>query len=1317
MSLKNSLFLSLILFFLCSSFLFADQGEKSINIVVIPTSSQIKSFSSAREMLLRDLSERGLPLPRIRILSLEEKKDLIERELKEADLLLLNLMGRRAYERVKEYLPSLKEKKAFIFGLYAEGSYDEEMKKLGIEVDPTIEAYNRESSPENLYNLYLYLLRQYFQYPLNPSPVKRMPLFGVYDCDEKRVYSEEEFSAFLAKLEGEPERLKRPKIGLTFYRNNLLNFQTEVICKIVSAFREEDIEVIPAFGYPDARVLERVFLKGPFRIRALLGLSLKVGIKPEEVVSVLTRLNVPLFNLIIPYEGDEETYRNSKLGLGIMERVWQIFTPELIGAISPTIVGFKRKEINPETGEILLTEIPYSQGISSLVKKVKAYLKLQEKREGEKRIALIYYNYPPGKQNIGAAYLNVLPESIWNILKGLEREGYNLGEEFSRLSKEELKEILFTYGRNVAKWAPSEINFLAQSGKILLLPLETYETLFEELPKAFKERVIKDWGSPEDAQIMVYQDERGKKFFLLPLLRFGNILVGPQPSRAWEQNLDRAYHSSLLAPHHQYIAFYLYLRKIFQADAVIHLGTHGTLEWLPGREIGFLEEDDPEVLLGEIPDIYPYIVDDVGEGLQAKRRGMAVIIDHLVPPLKKSSLNPDLKTLKALLGEYRALKDKGSELSLSAKAEEILTLIKKLALDRDLEIDFSKLTQEKGLSQEFLEKIEDYLTELEEAINPYGLHTFGKPYEEEDLEETARLLSELTGSGTKEDYQRVLRESAERELRNLLRALRGEYISPGPGNDPIRSPESLPTGKNFFAFDPSRIPSPRTYELGKRLAYELLEKYREKEGRYPEKVAFVLWAVETIRHEGIMESQILSLLGVRPRWDERGRVIGLELIPEEELKRPRIDVVMTISGLYRDLFSNLVKLLDEAVSLALTSKEESPLKRNQKRLKEELKRLGVKEELAERLSRVRIFSEEQGGYGTGLDTVISASHTWQRESEVARVYIRRMSFLYGQGFWGEPFEREGNYTENLKEFLFKRNLSGTEIALHSRATQVFATLDNDDYFQYLGGLTLAIRTLDGKSPMVMITNLSDPKKPYQESLSKFMGREIRSRYLNPQWIRAMLKEGYAGARFIDKVVEHLFGFQVTNPEVVDERTWRAFYEVYVKDKYGLEIKKYFERAGNLHSYQSLIGRILEAIRKSYFKAEREIMEHLTEEYMETVAKVGLACCEHTCNNPLLTKFITKGYLSISVMNKAPLEELREAMPKANQGEGGRSIEASKNRAPFNGFQRVKGYLLEERKFSSSKEGGGISGGGSIPYLYLFIFSLFALSFFRGYLRR
>jgi cobaltochelatase CobN len=473
-----------------------------------------------------------------------------------------------------------------------------------------------------------------------------------------------------------------------------------------------------------------------------------------------------------------------------------------------------------------------------------------------------------------------------------------------------------------------------------------------------------------------------------------------------------------------------------------------------------------------------------------------------------------------------------------------------------------------------------------------------------------------------------------------------------------------------------------------RLARELIEGYKQRHRTYPDKLTFNLWGVETIRHEGVMESQIMYLMGIKPKWDERGRVIGVEAIPRNELGRQRIDVTIVPSGLYRDLFSNLMALLDNAVSLAKEQNEDDNILRaNVLKTKQMLIEKGISEDKAERLASVRLFTVPSGAYGTNLDKVIPLSNTWDTEKQVADVYFMRMSYMYGQGFWGEKIERQSDSAaerqEDISLTLFKNALSGSKMAVHSRSGNVYATLDNDDFFQYLGGTAMAIRAVDGKTPEVYVTNMSNPKIPKQETLEKFMGREMRARYLNPEWIKAMMKEGYAGARFIDKTVEHLWGWQVTVPEAVDAAKWNEMYETYVLDRNGLNIKELFRKSKNMWAYQSIVARMLETVRKDYWKPDKKVIETLAKEYAEGVKEIGLACCDHTCNNPLLTKFTSSMLMSVPGL-KGQVSGFMKALDKIQKTEdSGKKIAIAKKAtgkqsiAPDGSGKRVEGYEMQD----------------------------------------
>ena len=1166
----------------------------------------------------------------------------------------------------------------------------------------------------------LFVMNRDLSFDVKYKEPVQIPDFGIYLKGEKRIA--ETIEEYLKRYH---VRQNRPWIGITFYKSIVDSGNTAHLDFLIDSL-EEGFNVLPVYGYPSEAAVERFFFdeRGKSRVNAVVGMSLKMGLNPQIAIPLLSRLNVPVIDAITLYSQSKEEWEKSPVGLDIFERSFQIALPEMGGIIQPTVIASKEKAIDKETGIEYIEERPIPERIKRLVERVKAWVNLQEKANKDKRVAVIYYNYPPGKQNIGASYLNVLPESLWEILQRLGKEGYSISSQQSAVSSQEMsKERLFNdihnYARNIGNWAGGEIDRLARSSKPILIPIETYKAWFEELPEGFKKAVIKNWGKPEENKIMTWTGGSGTKYIVIPAVRYGNILFTPQPSRGWEQDVKKLYHDVTLAPHHQYIAFYLWLKNEFQADAIAHIGTHGTHEWLSGKEVGFTNEDPPEALIQDLPNIYPYIVDDVGEGLQAKRRGMAVIIDHMTPPFDKAGMNKELKELAALVNDYNTAKDKSLSLAQS-RLEEINSLAKKIGILTDLKLKEIKTAEE-------IEELEHYIKDISEKQTPFGLHTFGKAPDEKYRRSTAEAVLSIEKNLTLEERQRRIADleekivkGAQRELDSFIAALSGRYIPAGQGNDPIRNPNSLPTGKNFYSFDPTRIPSKSTYEMGVRLAKELIEGYKQRHGSYPDKLTFVLWAVETIRHEGVMESQIMHLMGIKPKWDERGRVIGVEAIPRNELGRPRIDVTMVPSGLYRDLFSNLMALLDKAVTLAKEQVEEDNLVRqNVLKTKKMLMEKGIDEEKAERLATVRIFTEPPGAYGTGLSNVIPLSNTWENEKQVIDVYFMRMSHMFGQGFWGNKVTSEElgvKSDEDVSLTIFKNALSGTKIAVHSRSGNVYATLDNDDFFQYLGGTAMAIRGLDGKTPEVYITNMSNPKMPKQETLERVMGREMRSRYLNPEWIKAMMKEGYAGARFVDKVVEHLWGWQVTVPEAVDAAKWNEMYETYVLDRNGLNIKEMFRKSKNMWAYQSIVARMLETVRKDYWKADKKVVETLAKEYAESVKEVGLACCDHTCNNPQLTAFTASTLMSVPGL-KSQVSGFIKALKAVQSPESGVQSQKTESKAgnrqlaPDGRGKKVEGYEMQDVNASAG------ASSAPIPYLFIAGFLLFILLIMSGWRKK
>lgn len=1075
------------------------------------------------------------------------------------------------------------------------------------------EAYWANGSPEQLEALIVWLARRYggltFAEPAKPEP----PLssgFVVRRAADGLSRLVPDWSSFVRLETG--ARDDRPRVGILEFATPARRGALPYPEAVARALEERGLQPVIAFGYPaSAATALLIDEDGRARVDALVSFAHKFS--DPKAAEALKRLDVPVLNAIKIYGRTVEEWRRSPQGLSATEVAWQLAVPELAGLAPPVVAG--GRAAGPD-GRVEARPIP--ERIGRIADRAKAIVALRRTPAAERRVAILYWNYPPGKQNVGASYLNVV-RSIPGMIRDLRARGYDCG---APIPDEDLGRRIVQRGRNIARWAPGELHRLLDSGDVVAVPIERYEAWFRELPEGFRRAVVDHWGPPAEADIMTTEVD-GAPAFVLPVIRCGRVTILPQPDRARTQDLAALYQSQDLPPHHQYVAAYLWLQREERAHAVVHTGTHGTHEWLSGKESGPAGSDPGEVLAGALPILYPYIVDDVGEGIVAKRRGAATAISHLTPALGVAGLSPELAALRDRLARRRDVAGRDPEAARTLAAE-----IEAEAVARGLHVDL----KDKGWSDEAradqaklparLAVLEDHLAELAASSIPYGLHTYGVSPAGERLTGFVDLMVKPHGEDRRQEFRRALEACGPAELESLAAGLDGHYIAPGPGNDPVRNPGALPTGRNFYAFDPRRIPSPAASALGAKLAEDLIASRREAEGAAPRRIAIQLWGVETIRHEGVQESQALALLGVRLKRSERsGRVTGVELIPRAELGRPRVDVVLHATSLYRDTFPILLTLLDRAVQLAAAAPEEdNPVRANVEALAGQLvKEQGMAPAEARRRARVRVFCEPSGRHDSKVAWMASASGSWETEDQFADNWIRRMSFGYGSGFWGEPMQAE-----------FRSALAGTEAIVHTRSTKLYGTLDNDDYFSYGGSIAIGVRRVEGgDSPPFYVTDLRTPGRERHVTLERFMGQELRSRYLNPAFVTAMRDEGYAGARHVWKATEYLWGWQVVYPEAVDASKWQELYEVWLEDRHELGLEEFF-RESNPHARQGIASRMLETIRKGYWQAPKETRDRLAEIYVSEVAETGVACDHLTCDNPELQAFVAEAARSAGV---------------------------------------------------------------------------------------
>ncbi|WP_342751037.1 cobaltochelatase subunit CobN [Termitidicoccus mucosus] len=1172
--------------------------------------------------------------------------------IRAADIVILYARGRDRIATVADELAAVTARGGAVYVVGP--SIQDDFDGLKLTRDQEISAYFAAGGRANMIQMIRVAAARKLAPGIIVEPPVPIPESGFYDVARARVITDydeyrraylmergrlarqpaDEPSALHTHAAADSARASRPWVGLMLPRSYVESDAAATIEAVAAALEQRGLNVLAGFSASNNKPLRALFLNadGTPRVVAFASLTLKMGFSPQMVGPALSEIGAPVVNGISLGSQSHGEWEDSPTGIAVPERWWQLSGPELAGAVAPTVIAAKERVEDAAIGSAYVVHVPIAERVAQFAERVARWVRLRHAAAADRRVAVIYYNYTPGKASIGASYLNVLPQSLWQILARLRADGYD--DANSPATPGALFDDILSFGTNARPGDAGDMERLVRGGRAVLWPVSEYRILFDRLPEKLRAPILKKWGEPETSRTMVWRDSAGTPFFVFPTHRWGNIVFAPQPVRGWGEDPTASYHDLQLPVHHQYLAFYLWLQTRFDADAIVHVGRHATHEWMPGKEAGFTPADPGEALVAAIPQLYIYIVDGIGEGLQAKRRGMAAIITHMTPPLDRASLSPELRELKGRINDYHVALEKGSIAS-GDTLREIVASAQKMGILLDLGI--TPATDGPPLTHEQIDEIEDHIAGIGDRLTPFGLHTFGVSPDEKARRSTAEAILEAeTGvaatppsevshprknaTGAMErgrparppadkpsalhttaadrarrlaDLMARIEASGPAELDALSAGLSGRYIAAGPGNDPVRQPDSLPTGKNFYGFDPTRLPTRASYETGARLAAELVESHRARHnGEYPDRLTFNLWSGETNRHEGVMEAQIFALLGVRPVWNNYGRVDAVELIPRENLGRPRIDVTVAPSGLYRDAFPVLMHLIDEAVTLAKKSPEpDNVIARNIAAARAELVARGVPADEAERLATVRLFTVPVGAYGAGIEKVITDDKGWSDESQVADVFMNRMSHLFGQGFWGEDPAAAAKDPE-LAKHVFRLALKGSKGVIHSRSGAVYASLDIDDFYQYLGGTAMAIRQVDGKTPDVLVTDMSNPRVAETVTLERFMGKELRARYLNPKWVDAMLDEGYAGARFIMRMTDNLWGWQVTVPEAVGNEKWQEMFEVYVRDKYDLDVRARFEAAGNLRAYQSMVDRMLVAVDKGYWAAAPETVAEL-----------------------------------------------------------------------------------------------------------------------------
>ncbi len=1088
------------------------------------------------------------------------------------------------------------------------------------EVDASrLWAYYLNGGKRNFAHFFQYLDAVAAQRPSAsiPPPVV-YPEQGVYHPDHEAIFPDA--AAYFAWKKHAPGDA-RPVIALAIHKSHLSADLTAYIDHTVR--RIEAAGAVPLVFYTpmaDPNGFTRMVAPAGKRLVDVL-ITSQIMLEPEPRKAEFERLGIPVIQAMPFRRGDVVEWRADPAGVHLMDVPFYLAQPEYAGVLDAMTAAAVEKG----TGQVA----PIPEQVEAVIGKALGLVTLQRTPNHAKRVAVFYWNYPPGETNLGASYLN-LPRSLAGTLKAMRERGYTVEMPAAEALIPPLQKLLKPYYREIG------YDGLVREGLAEKLPLKAYRAWFDTLPEEVRGRIVARWGEPEKSGMV--QGKGDGAWFPIPRLQAGNVVLMPQPPRGdGEKDKEKAlYHDTKVPVNHHYLAVYLWARQQFGAHALVHYGTHGTQEWMPGKERAPWVHDDTLLPIGDTPVIYPYIVDDVGEAVQAKRRGRALIISHQTPPFAPAGLHNELNDLHTLVHEWQSLTE-GSVRDKTADA--ILRAAAKLNFEKDVGMTAAQARED---FPTFLNTLHDWLHDLALANQPQGMHTFGKTQEDRFrmgtvMQMLGKAFIALTDAEPDEtfvaDYREMTHSAPYRllhrhlvqaeplpanappqlvkmmeqarayyaaldaapEMTAFLDALEGKHIPSGYGGDPIRNPDSLPTGRNLYGFDPSKVPTKAAYEAGKEAVDKLIAAYREKHGKAPEKLAFTLWSVETMRHFGVLEAQAFHALGVRPQWDAGGRITGVELIPREELKRPRIDVVLSATGLYRDHFPNVMRWLAEAVVLAAGAEEaDNAVRLASATLKKRLEASGQSSSDAAKWADVRIFSNESGNYGAGIEDAILSSDTWNDEAKLANLYLSRLQYAYGADMkdWGKKLPNLNLYAENLK---------GVQAAALARSSNLYGMLTTDDPFQYLGGIALAVRHLTGKSPELYIANLREADNPKAETASQFLARELRTRQFHPGWIEGMKKEGYSGATEMLDSINNFWGWQVTAPDIVRQDQWQEFAEVYVKDKYKLGMRDYFERH-NPAAQAQMIERMLEAVRKDYWKPDQATVNELAARYRDLAVR-------------------------------------------------------------------------------------------------------------------
>ena len=1029
---------------------------------------------------------------------------------------------------------------------------------------------------------------------------------------------------------------QQPVAAIVFYRALLQAANLKPIDALIARLRQLGINPLPIFCASLKDPLSAELITDLLRDSAAdivlntTGFAVSSPSQPRNS-SPFDEANCVILQVVLS-GGTEAAWRTQMNGLSARDIAMNVALPEVDGRVLSRAVSFKAESnFDALTQCALVNYALEPTRVDFVAQLAQHWVKLRRTPTAQRCIAVVLANYPNRDGRLGNGVGLDTPAGTVQLLHAMQADGYDIAD-------------IPASGNALIEQIQAGPTNAATDGRIIrdVYGLADYQQAFAQLPQPVRDAVTERWGPPSKDPFYIAERDA----FALSVIRFGKIVIGLQPARGYNINPTETYHDPDLVPPHGYIAFYLWLRA--QTQAIVHMGKHGNLEWLPGKALALSENCFPEAVFGPTPHIYPFIVNDPGEGTQAKRRTQAVIVDHLTPPLTRAESYGPLAELECLVDEYYEAAGVDPR-RLTLLRREILQLAEREGLDKDCGI-----AGEDG-PDAALSKLDNYLCELKEMQIRDGLHIFGLSPTGPQLDDLLVALTRLprgkdegaTASLTRaicrdlqltdfdpldcemgapwtgprpsalaltEDAWRTHGDTVERvellalrllqyavepcsdwrhtravlesitqaiapavarcgelELRGVLTALNGNFLEPGPSGAPTRGRvDVLPTGRNFYSVDSRVVPTPAAWQLGWKSASLLIDKYRQDHGEWPREFALSAWGTSNMRTGGDDIAQALALLGVKPTWEVSSRrVTGFEILPLDLLDRPRVDVTLRVSGFFRDAFPAQIDLFDSAVR-AIASADEpahlNPLAARAAADETWLRGTGVPAEQAARRATYRVFGSKPGAYGAGLQALID-ERGWSETGDLAKAYLSWGGYAYGAGVNGASEQQ-----------LFERRLSSVQAVIHNQDNREHDLLDSDDYYQFEGGLAVAINHLSGQQPTIYHNDHSRPESPKIRHLDEEIARVVRARVVNPKWIAGVMRHGYKGAFEMAATVDYMFAFSATT-NAVRNHHFDAVFDAYLGD----QVVREFLSESNPVALTEISERMLEAVERNLWQ--------------------------------------------------------------------------------------------------------------------------------------